>query len=200
MFPPDGRELSHGASSPHLREGTLESQGEAEAECFALLDRHRIQPLCRARRSRTASTRSRFGDRDLRGAASRHSLESLMRGGGLGAFDQVLDLHLALGALVAALDDDAGAPRLSAYFICAFMPAVPRYISARMPAWRSVCASLLVTRQLGLIHHQHDDGPVGRAVSRSCRRRPAPPAGATRRWRIRWPARCWPVKRSTRSS
>ena len=33
-----------------------------------------------------------------------------------------------------------GAPRLSAYFICAFMPAVPRYISARMPACRSVCA------------------------------------------------------------
>ena len=32
-----------------------------------------------------------------------------------------------------------GALRLSAYFICAFMPDEPRYISARMPALRSAC-------------------------------------------------------------
>ena len=31
----------------------------------------------------------------------------------------------------------AAALRRSAYFICAFMPDEPRYISARMPAWRS---------------------------------------------------------------
>src|SRR5690606_6182242 len=30
-----------------------------------------------------------------------------------------------------------GAPRRSAYFICAFMPAPPRYISALMPATRN---------------------------------------------------------------
>jgi hypothetical protein len=33
-----------------------------------------------------------------------------------------------------------GAPRRSAYFICAFMPEVPRYTSARMPARRRFCA------------------------------------------------------------
>ena len=53
-----------------------------------------------------------------------------------GARRKFLDLDLAL-ELIRALDDGERAPRRSAYFICAFMPDVPRYISARMPALRS---------------------------------------------------------------
>ena len=93
-----------------------------------------------------------------------------------------------------------GLPRLSAYFICAFMPAVPRYISARMPRLAQRLRQLLVARQLGLIHDEHDDGAARRAGVRSCRvaasaacRRETPmekPVAGTR----------WPVKRATRSS
>ncbi len=84
-----------------------------------------------------------------------HSMASLMVAES-SSLRSDLDLDLALRALVASLVDTQGAPRRSAYFICAFMPDVPSYISAGSRA--EAAGRVLVMRQLVSVHHQDDDG------------------------------------------
>ena len=71
---------------------------------------------CRASTSRTASTSLASGTENCAGRVSRHSLLEAMASRLPGAFHQVLDLHFALGLLVAALDDDAGRAALVGIF------------------------------------------------------------------------------------
>ena len=95
---------------------------------------------------------------ELRRAAFAPLAAFLDPGGEARAFEQILDRDLALRALVLALDDDAWAPRLSAYFICAFIPASPTYISERMPAVAQFARHFLIVAYPGFIHDQHHDG------------------------------------------
>src|SRR4029078_6283865 len=130
-----------------------------------------------ARTSRTAATRSRSAMDTCAGRPSRHSLLSLMLAASLSPSTRSLICTSPLARSSPPWMTTQGAPRLSAYFICAFMPAVPRYISARLAGWRRGLVSflqrgayaglaqrlgeLLEARQRVLVHHQHDHGSIG---------------------------------------
>src|SRR5436190_4340274 len=100
--------------------------------------------------------RLRYGD--LCGAGFAPLLGVLDGGGGLGAFDQVLDLHLALGALVAALDDDAGGPALVGVFHLRLHAGGTQVHLGADAGLAQRLRHLLVAWQLGLIHDEDDHG------------------------------------------
>jgi len=119
-----------------------------------------------------------------------HSMASLMVAES-SSLRSDLDLDLALRALVASLVDTQGAPRRSAYFICAFMPDVPSYISAGSRA--EAAGRVLVMRQL--VFGPSPGRRRGRCAPGRALPRAAMPLEGARRDEKPVAGTRWPVKR-----
>ena len=124
------------------------------------------------------------------GRAARHSALSVISADMLRALDQVLDLHLALGALVAALDDDdrAAAP-VGIFHLRLHAGAAEIHLGADAGVAK-LRHHLLVAAEAFrvLVHDQHDDGRDRHRTCRACRGSSAPSSGARRRSKSRSPA------------
>ncbi len=122
------------------------------------------------------------------GGVSRHSLLEAMASDFLGAFDQVLDLHFALGLLVAALDDDAGRAALVGVFqLRAHLAGAEIKLGVDARVAQRLHHALIVGDAV-LIEHGDDHGAgrgFGIELAEMLERGHA---AATRRWRIRSPA------------
>src|SRR4029453_17993939 len=101
-----------------------------------------VQSSWRAMRWHTAVIRLSSGMENCAGRLERHSLASLMVAAAFAPATRSLISTSPLARSLLPWMTTHGAPRLSAYFICAFIPALPRYISARMRACGRDCAIL----------------------------------------------------------
>src|SRR5690606_20663676 len=123
-----------GARRPAL----IEQREDVGGKGWQALDH--CAPLCSAfcasRTPRTAATSSSSLAENWAGRLARHSVLSVISAAALAPATRSLIWTSPLARSSPPWMKTQGAPRLSAYFIWAFMPEPPRYISARMPALR----------------------------------------------------------------